>query len=152
MHRFMFYLAELFLGNIWKESNFVVINRTMHHYLVFVAWRDFTPIFSWICDKKHKINQRIIDRSRHSWCIVFRDLPVICNLARWQLKHERKTRSSKVPPNAFTVEGLFLSCHWLFDICILHAGRAPVLAVATTLEQMSHLVCVISVVGWPLGL
>lgn len=35
----------------------------------------------------------------------------------------------------------------LFCICMLQAGRAPALAVATTLEQMSHLVCVISVVG-----
>ncbi len=52
-----------------------------------------------------------------------------------------------MPPNVFTVKCLFLSSHRVFYICMLQAGRAPVLAVATTLEQMSHLVCVISVVG-----
>lgn len=56
-------------------------------------------------------------------------------------------KSSVVPPNVFTVKCPFLSSHRVFYICMLQAGKPPVLAVATTLEQMSHLVCMIPVVG-----
>lgn len=65
----------------------------------------------------------------------------------------RKTGPT-IHPNVCIIKCLFLSSHRVFYICMLQAGRSPVLAVATTLEQMSHLVCVISVVrvtSWSLS-
>lgn len=42
---------------------------------------------------------------------------------------------------------LSLDSRWVLSLCMLQAGRAPELAAATVLEQMSHLVYVISAVG-----
>lgn len=71
---------------------------------------------------------------------------MICDLVIEAVRHEKE--ACTVSPNVFTVRCLFPpSSHGVFYICMLGAGRPPALAAAATPEQMSHLVCVISVVA-----